>query len=565
MEVIKTAISRYRSEEDNFFKVGMYLRLSQEDRITKGTESNSIENQRKIIKNYIDNSDDLVFINEYSDDGYSGTSFNRPGFQKMLEDIKNKKIDTIIVKDLSRFGRNYIEVGRFLEETFPTMRVRFISIIDKIDSFKDPDSSSSMLVNFKNLINDEYARDISRKIKSVYKVKQKRGEYIAAHTALGYMKDTDNKYNIIIDVDGAKIVKLIFELALDDKTPIQISDYLNERKIPTPSQYKKQKGEAYKTNMVTENNVDDIKWTPSMVSNILRNRIYTGDLIQNKKGKVSYKLKKRVNVEEDKMIIVENTHEALVSKEDFNWIQERYFSKIIQVRRKNHDYALFSGFLICNDCHRGLYYLESRRPRKDGSRLKYYICGTNKVNSKKCTPHRIRENDLIELVQKSLNKQIELVTKINEDLEIISKNKKLSIKDDVLSERKNKLLEEANKKMSLKQSLYLDWKENTITFEEFKNYSNLYNNEILDIKKTIKIIDDELEELGSIPNYQNELINTFTDNLQINKIDRNILFKFIDYIYISEDKKIEIIFKYQDIFKNLIEYIKNNQKYLKPA
>ena len=358
---------------------------------------------------------------------------------------------------------------------------------------------------------------------------------------------------------------MIFELALDDKTPIQISDYLNERKIPTPSQYKKQKGEAYKTNMVTENNVDDIKWTPSMVSNILRNRIYTGDLIQNKKGKVSYKLKKRVNVEEDKMIIVENTHEALVSKEDFNWIQERYFSKIIQVRRKNHDYALFSGFLICNDCHRGLYYLESRRPRKDGSRLKYYICGTNKVNSKKCTPHRIRENDLIELVQKSLNKQIELVTKINEDLEIISKNKKLSIKDDVLSERKNKLLEEANKKMSLKQSLYLDWKENTITFEEFKNYSNLYNNEILDIKKTIKIIDDELEELGSIPNYQNELINTFTDNLQINKIDRNILFKFIDYIYISEDKKIEIIFKYQDIFKNLIEYIKNNQKYLKPA
>ena len=565
MEVIKTAISRYRSEEDNLFKVGMYLRLSQEDRITKGTESNSIENQRKIIKNYIDNSDDLVFINEYSDDGYSGTSFNRPGFQKMIEDIKNKKIDTIIVKDLSRFGRNYIEVGRFLEETFPTMRVRFISIIDKIDSFKDPDSSSSMLVNFKNLINDEYARDISRKIKSVYKVKQKRGEYIAAHTALGYMKDTDNKYNIIVDVDGAKIVKLIFELALDDKTPIQISDYLNERKIPTPSQYKKQKGEAYKTNMVTENNVDDIKWTPSMVSNILRNRIYTGDLIQNKKGKVSYKLKKRVNVEEDKMIIVENTHEALVSKEDFNWIQERYFSKIIQVRRKNHDYALFSGFLICNDCHRGLYYLESRRPRKDGSRLKYYICGTNKVNSKNCTPHRIRENDLIELVQKSINKQIELVIKINEDLETISKNKKLSIKDDVLSERKNKLLEEANKKMSLKQSLYLDWKENTITFEEFKNYSNLYNNEILDIKKTIKIIDDELEELGSIPNYQNELINTFTDNLQINKIDRNILFKFIDYIYISEDKKIEIIFKYQDIFKNLIEYIKNNQKYLKPA
>lgn len=559
------AISRYRWEEDNLFKVGMYLRLSQEDKIKKEKESNSIENQRSIIKNYIDKNDDLVFINEYVDDGFTGTSFNRPGFQKMLEDLKNSKIDTIIVKDLSRFGRNYIEVGKFLEETFPTMRVRFISIIDNIDSFKNPESSSSMLVNFRNLINDEYARDISRKIKSVYRVKQTKGEYIAARVSIGYMKDSNEKYKLIVDSGGAKIVKLIFELALDNKTPIMISDYLNERKIPTPSQYKKQMGKAYKTNIVTEENVDDMKWTPSMVSNILRNRIYTGDTVQNKKSKISYKLKKRVDVAEEDLIIVENTHEALVSKEDFNWIQERYFSKIIQVRRKNHDYALFSGFLICNDCHRGLYYLESRRPRKDGSRLKYYICGTNKVNSKKCTPHSIRENDLIEIVKKSINNQIKLVTKLNNELELISKNKKSSIKGDVLLERKNQLLEEVNKKMMLKQSLYSDWKENTITFDEFKDYSNSYNNEICDIKQTIKLIDEELEELNNIPNYQIELINLFNDKEQFNEIDRNILFKFIDYIYISEDKKVEIVFKYQDVFLNLLEYIKINQNYLKPA
>lgn len=559
------AISRYRWEEDNLFKVGMYLRLSQEDKIKKEKESNSIENQRSIIKNYIDKNDDLVFINEYVDDGFTGTSFNRPGFQKMLEDLKNSKIDTIIVKDLSRFGRNYIEVGKFLEETFPTMRVRFISIIDNIDSFKNPESSSSMLVNFRNLINDEYARDISRKIKSVYRVKQTKGEYIAARVSIGYMKDSNEKYKLIVDSGGAKIVKLIFELALDNKTPIMISDYLNERKIPTPSQYKKQMGKAYKTNIVTEENVDDMKWTPSMVSNILRNRIYTGDTVQNKKSKISYKLKKRVDVAEEDLIIVENTHEALVSKEDFNWIQERYFSKIIQVRRKNHDYALFSGFLICNDCHRGLYYLESRRPRKDGSRLKYYICGTNKVNSKKCTPHSIRENDLIEIVKKSINNQIKLVTKLNDELELISKNKKSSIKGDILLERKNQLLEEVNKKMMLKQSLYSDWKENTITFDEFKDYSNSYNNEIYDIRQTIKLIDEELEELNNIPNYQIELINLFNDKEQFNEIDRNILFKFIDCIYISEDKKVEIVFKYQDVFLNLLEYIKINQNYLKPA
>ena len=231
------SISRYRNENDTLFKVGIYLRLSQEDKIKKDTESNSIENQRRIIKKYIDSNEDLVFISEYVDDGYSGTSFNRPGFQEMLKDLKKSKIDTIIVKDLSRFGRNYVEVGRFLEDTFPTMRVRFISIIDKIDSFKNPESSSSMLVNFKNLINDEYARDISRKIKSVYRIKQKKGEYIAAHVPFGYRKDPDNKYHLLIDMEGAKIVKLIFELALNNKTAIQIADYLNERKFPTPIEH----------------------------------------------------------------------------------------------------------------------------------------------------------------------------------------------------------------------------------------------------------------------------------------------------------------------------------------
>ena len=559
------SISRYRNENDTLFKVGIYLRLSQEDKIKKDTESNSIENQRRIIKKYIDSNEDLVFISEYVDDGYSGTSFNRPGFQEMLKDLKKSKIDTIIVKDLSRFGRNYVEVGRFLEDTFPTMRVRFISIIDKIDSFKNPESSSSMLVNFKNLINDEYARDISRKIKSVYRIKQKKGEYIAAHVPFGYRKDPDNKYHLLIDMEGAKIVKLIFELALNNKTAIQIADYLNERKFPTPSQYKKQKGQSYKTNIVTDENIDEIKWNPRIISNILRNEIYTGNLIQNKKNKISYKLKKRIDVEKEDWIRVENTHEALVSKEDFKWIQEKYYSKIIQIRRKNHDYALFSGFLICNDCHRGLYYLESRRPRKDGSRLKYYICDTNKVNSKGCTPHRIKEDDLIEIVRKSINKQIKLVTKLNDDLELISKNKKLSIKGDILLERKNTLSESINQKMKLKQSLYTDWKEEIITFEDYKNYSSSYNNEILEIRETIKIIDKELEELDNIPNYQVDLIKLFNNRELFKKIDRDILFKFIECIYIFEDKRVEIVFKYQDIYQNLLEYVKKNKSYLKPA
>ncbi len=191
---------RYRNSEEELFKAGIYLRLSQEDKLKKNVESNSIDNQRKIIKDYIDKSDDLVYIEEYADDGFIGTNFDRTSFQRMLEDIKNKKINTIIVKDLSRLGRNYIKVGKFLEDTFSTMRIRFISIIDGIDSYKDLDSSSSMLVNLKNLINDEYERDISRKVKIVYQTKQKKGEYIAASVPYGYIRDSNDNHHLIINV-----------------------------------------------------------------------------------------------------------------------------------------------------------------------------------------------------------------------------------------------------------------------------------------------------------------------------------------------------------------------------
>ena len=267
---------RYKSDEKELFKVGMYLRLSQEDKFKKNVESNSIDNQRKIIKDYIDKSDDLVYIEEYADDGFTGTNFDRPSFQRMLEDIKNKKINTIIVKDLSRFGRNYIEVGKFLEDTFPTMRIRFISIIDGIDSYENPDSSSSMLVNFKNLINDEYSRDISRKVKIVYQTKQKKGEYIAASVPYGYIRDPEDNHHLIIDKEASDVVKLIFKLALSNYTAFNIAEYLNERGIMTTVKYKKEKGMKYKTGIVNETNIDSFKWTADLINSILQNEVYTG-------------------------------------------------------------------------------------------------------------------------------------------------------------------------------------------------------------------------------------------------------------------------------------------------
>ena len=551
---------RYKDEEERLFKVGVYLRLSQEDKIKKEAESNSIENQRKIIKNYIDNSDELVLINEYVDDGYTGTNFDRPSFQELLNDIKNKRIDTIIVKDLSRFGRNYIEVGKFLEETFPTLRVRFISIIDKIDSFKDSESSSSMLVNFKNLLNDEYCRDISKKTRAALNTRKKKGDYVAGIVPFGYKRDSENSYHLVIDEEPAKIIKLIFELAKDGKGTLEISNYLNDRSIPTSLQYKKELGLKCGHQNISYEDVDNLKWSPTAVATILRNEVYLGHTVQNKYSHISYKIHRCQKNQKEKWTKVENTHEPLVSEEDFNYINERLFTKIIRVR-KNYERALFSGFLICNDCERGFHYIKSK-VLKDGSRNSYYMCGSNNINKDNCSSHIIHEDKLKQLVIKAINKQIKLVTKLNNEINIISNNKKTSIKVDVLNSRKESILDNIDKKMKLKQELYTDWKENIISFDDYKEYTKSYSDEIENERKVLSIIDEELNEISNIPNYHKDLIETFNNKDLITNLTRDILFDFIDHIIIYENNKIEIIFKYSDIYKNLSKYVKENNDFL---
>ena len=551
---------RYKSNENELFKVGMYLRLSQEDKFKKNVESNSIDNQRKIIRDYIDKSDDLVYIEEYADDGFTGTNFDRPSFQRMLEDIKNKKINTIIVKDLSRFGRNYIEVGKFLEDTFPTMRIRFISIIDGIDSYENPDSSSSMLVNFKNLINDEYSRDISRKVKIVYQTKQKKGKYIAASSPYGYIRDPDDNNHLIIDKEASDVVKLIFNLALSNYTAFNIAEYLNERGIMTTVKYKKEKGMKYKTGIVNESNIDSFKWTADLINSILQNEVYTGTTIQNKRNKVSYKIKKNLPVEKSKWIKVENTHEAIVSREDFDFIQEKYFSKIIHVRN-NYEYALFAGFLICSDCNRGFAFCH--KPRKDGSIYNFYQCGYYKLNKNNCTSHTISEEKLKNIVIKSINKHIKLVQNTKEKINIIKNNKNDSIKKEVLKNRKEEIDNEIDKNMKIKQSLYTDWKEDIITFDDYKNYSSSYNTKIEELKEMLNTINNEITEYENIQDNNDELNNIFNESNLIDVLDRNILFRMIEQIIIYEDKKVEIIFKYQDIYNDIRKYINSKKKLLK--
>ena len=311
------------------WKVGVYCRLSSED--GDNAESDSIKNQRELITYYLKNEENLKVVDYYADDGYSGTSFNRPEFKRMFNDMVNGKINTIIVKDLSRFGRNYIEVGNYIEQIFPLYSIRFIAVNDNVDSYKDPKSINNVIVPFKNLMNDEYARDISNKVKSVLLTKSKNGEFVGGTTPYGYKKNPENIYQLIIDEDEAKNVRLIYEMALKGDGTLKICQYLNNNNILCRKEI--QRRNKYNISL-DANEESKYRWSKTTISNILTNETYIGNLVYNRTGSISYKNHKQVAKPKEEWIIVNGTHKGIVKVKEFKKV-----GKLIEDRKCNRKKA----------------------------------------------------------------------------------------------------------------------------------------------------------------------------------------------------------------------------------
>lgn len=369
-----------------FFKVAGYIRLSKEDKIKD--ESNSVTNQKLIITSYIENNEDLELFDFYIDDGYSGTTFNRPEYKRMIKDIIEGKVNTIIVKDLSRFGRNHIESDNYLENILPGYNVRFISINDDIDTLNNSNSVSSIVIPLKNLMNDQYARDISEKVRLTLKMKQLNGEFIGVTAPYGYLKDPKDKHKFIVDKESSYNVKKIFNMILLGKSRKEIAEYLNSKNVLTPSLYKISKEETNNEELIRSK-----KWNAEIVSRILRNGTYTGTLIQNVKTKPNYRTDKLIDVNKDEWIITENHHEAIISKETFDKVQN------ILDRKKGYfnNKDIFAGYLKCFDCGKSMILRKSKDKE-------YYYCSSF-VRNHSCTNHSIRKERLEELVLKDINEK----------------------------------------------------------------------------------------------------------------------------------------------------------------
>lgn len=539
------------------YKAAIYVRLSKEDGDVSDAskaESNSISNQKELIKDFLKDKQDIVIVSERVDDGYSGVNFERPAFQLMLEDIKQGKVDCVVVKDLSRFGRNYIESGRYIEKIFPMLGVRFIAINDNYDSLTGKSQTDEIVIPFKNLINDAYCRDISIKIRSHLDVKRRKGEFIGSFTIYGYAKDEHDHNKIVIDEYAAGVVRDIYQWKISGMSQQRIADKLNDMGVLSPAEYKKSCGIKYSANLQTKKQAI---WSAVAITRILTNESYTGTLIQGKVTTPNYKVKKTVIKDEEDWAVIPNAFEAIITKEQFDMVQE-ILKKDTRVAPDKKSVYLFSGIAVCGDCGRQM----SRKVSTvSGKKYVYYMCSANKKEGV-CSSHRIREDELEKAVVTYLNSYIDELENIQHFLEFIDKLPYQEVNVKRLNMRIVQLEEDAQKYEKLKVSVYEDLKDELISKEEYISMKQEFENRRRAALDSIAQIKIEIETLASRNGKHHEWIESFIANKGIEKLERNVVVELIDYIKIYEDKRIEIVFRYADNYKeilNQIRYIQDNK------
>lgn len=519
------------------WNAAIYLRLSSDD--GDKLESNSITNQKEMITRYINNLKNIKIYNYYIDDGFTGTDFNRPGYQKMLEDIRDKNVNTIIIKDLSRIGRNYIEVGNFIDEIVPLYSLRFISINDNVDSYTNPNSMKTLEIPFKNLINESYAKDISKKIRSSHVIRKQNGDYIGVIAPFGYMKSNDDCHKLIIDPDAAEIVKRIFDLALKGLSRQEIIKELNELHIITPGTYLRNK-RNFKGGSICD------EWNLKILDNLIKNEIYIGNLVQGKRKRISHKVHNLVANAEEDWIRVENTHEPIIDKKIFLQVNDNLYKRNNLINNKGALHV-YSGHLKCPNCGAAL-----SRCTRGRDKSVFYTCSSYK-HKKECSKHYIAENTLNELVLSIFNQYINIVCDIESQINEVLNSSKLKYDNEIIKIKRIELQKDIDKYQLLVDDLMNDYKNDLITKEELETY----NREYLYKLNNLRI---QLQDLEKNRNKDINLnwIKKFKNNKKVDVIDRNIITEFIDNIFIYEDGNAKIVFKNNNEYLEALKFLKTH-------
>ena len=536
--------------ENRIYRAALYVRLSKEDGDKE--ESDSIVNQKDLIRSFLADKQDIRICAECVDDGYSGANFDRPDFKRMIREIEAGRIDCVVVKDLSRFGRNFVEAGRYIDQIFPALGIRFIAVNDNYDSINGRTSSDKILIPFKNLINDAYCRDISIKVRSQLEIKRKKGDFIGSFTVYGYLKDPSDRHKLIVDDYAAAVVRDIFRWKLEGASQQRIADRLNGRGELSPMEYKRFCGLQYRSGFQVN---PKAKWTAVAIGRVLRNEFYIGTLVQGRRTTPNHKVKKTIQKPREEWIRVEDSHPAIIEKEDFLAVG-RLLMQDTRVAPKEENVYLLSGLVFCGDCKQNMV---RNSVCRNGKTYVYYMCGNNRTN-KACSSHRISEAALEQAVYLSLKEHIANILDVERILQCIET---LPVHQEEVQKTDAQLIkkqEEIARYSRLKTTLYESLSDGLINKAEYLELKAGYDIKIADAQAASEKLKEELECLLQNRTGSSLWIEQFKKYRNITELTRHITVTLIDRIMVFEDCRIDIRFRYQYDYERALELIRNMQE-----
>jgi DNA invertase Pin-like site-specific DNA recombinase len=507
-------------KEQKRYIAGIYCRLSKDD-IGEG-DSSSILTQKSMLEKFINDNGWTVY-DRYIDDGYSGTNFNRPDFQRMLDDIENEKINMVVVKDLSRLGRNYLMTGQYTEIYFPDRGVRFIALNDGIDTI----NSDNDIAPFKNILNEMYSKDISKKVRSAVQAKKQRGEFLSNYAPFGYIKDPLNKNHLIIDEGSAEVVKRIFGMCCSGLGSKLIAKRLNEEGVLSPSNYRMKLqncGARQKSN----------HWHPETVVNILRNRVYLGDMVQGIYECSRFRRTPSKRKPQEEWVVTPNMHEPIVDLETWEHVQTLINSRK-RVLRSN-ELQLFAGFLKCEDCGYALTYSRSQN-------IEQYSCGQYRRHGKSaCSCHYIRKDTLMQVVLDDIRKYAMMVQADEEGFATQLADLGES-KDSQRIQALQAQLKIAKARYSeldrLIEKLFEESAMGRMSDSRYQKLSIKYEAEQMDLEKQIQDCQSEISRIQQNQQDTSAWLALIKDYADIKELDRIVLSELIDRIIVGETKVVD--------------------------
>ena len=526
------------------WSVGEYNRLSKED--GDKPESDSIQNQHSINQKHLEylreQGEQIESVTVYSDDGYAGGNFKRPRYQALIRDIESGKINCIIFKDNSRLGRNYPELGRLMEDYFPQKGVRVISVLNNLDSVKDPRGYCSAIVSFSNIVNDDYIRQLSIKIKCTLTMKRERGEFIGNYAPFGYQKDPADRHRLVVDEEQAEIVRKIFDWYEDGMSASSIAKRLNAMQIMTPGDFKIRDG--CKSFITHDRNSSKLHaWTTTTIATILKNEVYIGNMVQGKHKSVSYRSKKMMLTDESEWTVVEGTHVPIISDEQFAIIHERFARRTRISPGKTHVYPL-SGLVSCGACGH-------RMNRVVSQGYARYRCMTRTYAPDKCQCPSIKEEYLEELILQTLQSLISRLVDVKAVIDAARQFKTINGAKNEYMLALNKAKREQERLQDAQFHLYDDLQSGLIPKTQYLQFQKRYETEIAAQEAKIEHLNQGLLQLKEARQQDDEFVAFFQKYGNIQKLDWDTVNQLIQKVVFHDKQHVDIYFRFADEYEKL--------------